>query len=125
MYGARMSNLTITPASNAIDAGRRVDPPHQHGSTERPRADALEQPSIVTEEQVKAAVEQIESYLKASRRELQFEVDAESGCIVVRVRDPETGEVIRQIPGEDALKLARSLQANLQEKTPLLLDLIV
>ncbi len=76
---------------------------------------------VPTSEQVKAVVEQIDSYLKAASRELQFQVDDESGEIIVRVRDPATGEVIRQIPGEEVLRMARALQ----EKPPVLLDLVV
>jgi flagellar protein FlaG len=66
-------------------------------------------------------VEQIDSYLKAARRELQFQVDEESGEVIVRVRDPATGEVIRQIPGDEVLRMARAMQ----DKTPMLLDLVV
>lgn len=65
----------------------------------------------VTNEAVKKAAAEIESYLKSVGRSLEFKVDDESGRMVVSVRDSETGELIRQIPGEDALRLARSKDA--------------
>lgn len=40
---------------------------------------------------------------------LQFSVDDELGRVVVKVLDPETQEVLKQFPSEDALALARSL----------------
>lgn len=58
---------------------------------------------------LQAVAEQIETYLRANGRELRFSVDAESGRTVITVRDPESGAVVRQIPSEEALRLARSL----------------
>jgi flagellar protein FlaG len=40
---------------------------------------------------------------------LQFSVDSASGRTVVSVRDMATGDVIRQIPSEEALRLAQAL----------------
>lgn len=74
-----------------------------------------------TKREVETAAAQLESYLKASNRELHFQVDDESGEVIVRVRDASSGEVIRQIPSEEALRMARALQ----DKSPALLDLVV
>ncbi len=65
-----------------------------------------------TPQQIAQAVQQIQSYLNDSQRQLQFQVDADSGRTIVRVVNPETQEVIRQIPGEEMLKLARAIGAN-------------
>ncbi|MEQ1772146.1 MAG: flagellar protein FlaG [Burkholderiales bacterium] len=40
---------------------------------------------------------------------LEFSLDAESGKMVVRVVDSETQQVIRQIPSEEMLVIARAL----------------
>ena len=53
--------------------------------------------------------ERLREYLRDSQRELEFSVDEDSHTTVIRVRDKVTGEVIRQIPGDDALRLLRSL----------------
>lgn len=120
-----MSDFAIQSARNALDIARAGKGRRDGVASERLNTTAFEEPLIATEEQVKAVVEQIDSYLRAARRELQFQVDAKSGHVVVRVRDPATGDIIRQIPGEEALKLARALQENLQEGTPLFLDLSI
>jgi flagellar protein FlaG len=62
-------------------------------------------------ETVVAAAKQIESYLKKAGRILEFRVDAETNRTVVTVRNADSGEVIRQIPGDEVLKLARHLQS--------------
>ena len=60
---------------------------------------------------VRAAAQQIDSYLKSVGREVEFRVDEETGTTVVTVRQTATGEVIRQIPNEEVLQMARRFQA--------------
>lgn len=60
-------------------------------------------------ESVKSAVSQIEMFLNATRRNLEFSTDEESGKVVVKVIASDTGELIRQIPSEEALRIANSL----------------
>ena len=62
---------------------------------------------------VKAAAAQIDSYLKSVGRELEYRVDEETGMTVVTVRATATGDVIRQIPNEEVLQMARRFQSGL------------
>lgn len=61
---------------------------------------------------VRAAAQQIDSYLKSIGREVEFRVDDETGTTVVTVRETATGDVIRQIPNEEVLQLARRFAAS-------------
>ena len=58
---------------------------------------------------VRQAVEQINSFLSANARDLRFRLDESSGRTVITVVNPNTGEVIRQIPPEEMMAAARSL----------------
>jgi flagellar protein FlaG len=42
-------------------------------------------------------------------RELQFSIDEDSGETVIKVIDRETDEVVRQIPGEEVIRLRKRL----------------
>jgi flagellar protein FlaG len=66
-------------------------------------------PSPATMDAIRAAAKQIDSFLKSIGRSLDIRVDDDTGRTVVTVRDANSGDVIRQIPSEEALKLARSL----------------
>ena len=44
------------------------------------------------------------------RGEAEFSIDRESNMIIVRIKDKETGEIIRQIPPEVVLKIAKSIE---------------
>jgi len=63
-------------------------------------------------ENLQGAVSQINDYVQNLQRNLQFRVDESTGKDVVTVIDSTSDEVIRQIPSEEALELARRLAAN-------------
>jgi len=66
-----------------------------------------QQPS---KEQVQKAMESIKQMVESKApNSLQFSVDNETGKTVVRISDVKTGEMIRQIPSEEMLEIARSL----------------
>ena len=62
-----------------------------------------------SEQQVKSAVEHLNDFVKTSASNLQFSVDKESGMRIVRVVDPETKSLIRQIPSEEAVEIAKAI----------------
>ena len=59
---------------------------------------------------IKQAVQDLNNYAQSLQRDLHFSIDEDSGETVVRVMDHESGEVIRQIPSEELLAIARSLE---------------
>jgi flagellar protein FlaG len=62
-----------------------------------------------TKKAVQEAVEFFEKYVKQNQCNLKFSVDAKSNDIVVQLFDKGTGELIRQIPSEDVLKLRQKI----------------
>ena len=101
---------TATPSPSAVAFERTgkapAPPPAEHPVQSSHGAPAT---PVITEEVMKAVARQIESYLKANGRDLQFSIDQETGRTVVTIRDASTGEVIRQIPDVEALRIAPSL----------------
>ncbi|MGP3792088.1 flagellar protein FlaG [Pseudomonas sp. B392_1p] len=61
-------------------------------------------------ERVVEAIKNIQEFVDEAQRGLQFSIDEDSGRIVVKVIARQTGEVLRQLPSEEALELARRLQ---------------
>jgi len=47
---------------------------------------------------------------QVAQRNLQFKVDEATNKVVMSIVDKKTGDVIRQIPSEEVLKLAKRLQ---------------
>ena len=54
-------------------------------------------------------VEEMSNMMSVMRKGLAFKIDEDSGTNIVSVMDIDSGDVIRQIPNEEALKLAQKL----------------
>lgn len=64
---------------------------------------------------IEHAVTEMNDYVQKVHRDLQFSLDEDLGMTIVKVVDMGTGDLIRQIPEEVFLNLAR----NLKEDQPL------
>lgn len=60
-------------------------------------------------DQVKQAVEDINKSMQSLSQGLEFSIDADSKQTIVKVIDPQTKEVIRQMPSQEALEIAKTL----------------
>jgi flagellar protein FlaG len=63
-----------------------------------------------TQDVVAKTARQLESFVASMGRDLSFSVDSTTGYHVVRVTNPQTGEVVRQLPSEELLKIAQSME---------------
>ncbi|MCP4946641.1 MAG: flagellar protein FlaG [Aestuariibacter sp.] len=56
------------------------------------------------------AVEEIQSFLQVQNRNLAFSIDDDTKRSVVTVKDSSSGDVIRQIPSDEVLRLAERIK---------------
>ena len=71
---------------------------------------SVEQTSQPTREVVAKAAADLQTFVQSMGRNLSFSVDETTGYHVVRVVNPNTGELVRQLPSEELLKVARDFQ---------------
>jgi flagellar protein FlaG len=95
--------LDLTKLARPASAGERVP-----AADAKPAAPA--DPPRRAPEAARAVAKQIEDYLRSVNRSLEFRVDADTGRTIVSVRDSATGELIRQIPGEEVLRIAQAMK---------------
>ncbi len=62
-----------------------------------------------SKEVMQAAAQQIQGYLRNSGRNLNVSVDEVTGYYVAKVVNPETGEIVRTLPSEETLRIARNI----------------
>lgn len=100
--------VSVSSLSNSAKGQKTGNdlPPAAEAAKSRPK-DFADQQAV--QEQVQAAVAQMNEYIQSTQRDLHFSYDPGSGETVVKVLDRETQEVIRQIPDEIFLRLARRL----------------
>jgi len=58
---------------------------------------------------VEKAAQELASFVHSMGRSINISVDGNTGYHVVTVTNPDTGEVIRQMPSPELLKIAQSL----------------
>ena len=110
MQVAQQARGPAQPRVSAPESGK-VSP--ESGKATPPPAPEIDIPEI----DIEHAVAQIREYIAQSERDLAFRVDDATGRTVVSVYSGE-GDLIRQYPSEEMLKIA----ANLQEQGLQLID---
>ena len=110
--------MKIGEAQPDVDVRAQVAAVARRGSVTAaaPAADAPRQAPaapVVTIPKIESVTRQIDSFLRSINKSVQFRVDEATGEMVVTIRDDETGEVIRQVPGEEALRIAQRIEDQL------------
>ncbi|MES2626583.1 MAG: flagellar protein FlaG [Pseudomonadota bacterium] len=83
--------------------------PLADGGNSLPAAQQVASLAEARRRELSNAVKNISSYIQNITRELNFSVDEELGKTVVTVIDESSGSVIRQIPSEDMIELAKNI----------------
>jgi len=86
------------------DLARVVASSTQTSSMERDAAD-----QNVSPEELKRVVVQANAFIQSVQRNLEFSVDQDTHTMVMKVVDRDSGEVVRQIPPEQALSMLKQL----------------
>ena len=68
------------------------------------------QTSQPSREAVAKAAADLQQFVQSMGRNLNFSVDDTTGYHVVRVVNPTTGELVRQLPSEELLQIARDFE---------------
>ena len=79
-----------------------------HGGKVSPQESELK----LDAEKVEKTIMEISDYIQNISRDLRFQVDEQTGTTIVTVLDHETKEVIRQIPSEELVAIARRIAEN-------------
>ena len=94
------------PPRSAGAAAQAVPPSQDREALPRASAPPQAAPSV-SPASVSQATREIADYMQSVSRALKISVDEDLGATVIRVLDPQTDKLIRQIPPEEALALAR------------------
>jgi len=90
-------------------AWRDAAPPATAPSARAARELPAETPPKAQPERERSALAEINESLRMSSIGVQFEFDKEADTMVVKVVDVESGELIRQMPSEEVVRISRAL----------------
>lgn len=98
------------PNASTVHSQQPTAPPPPVDSVPVQTEHAVQQAaSVPSSEQIKQAVQETNNMMQSLSRGLEFYVDESTEQTVVKVIDKQTEEVIRQIPSEEMLAIAESL----------------
>lgn len=112
------SSLPIAPTRPGAAADATIAQPRQArdvqasdtSSLQTPQAASqTQQPQPSNKEQLEAAVKAVNDFLKPLNNSLQFNIDDDTGKIIVKVVDSTTNEVIKQFPSDEMLAIAKAI----------------
>ena len=109
----KVSDVATEYELKAQRARARADAPAP--AAEKPAEPVRQTPAAppVEVRKIESVTRQIDSFLRSMNRSLQFRLDESTGRMIVSITDAETGEVIRQVPGDEALRIAQNLESRL------------
>ena len=103
---------TLAPSGIAV---KTPDAVFARRYTARPENDArqgkpsLEQQEASLRERVEESVEDLNEFVQPYNTSLQFAIEEENQTVIVKVIDRDTHEVLKQLPSEEAIELAKAL----------------
>jgi len=106
------SGMKVARPTTVIEDRPAAQLPQQTAAVDQPHKEARPAPPIEVPK-IESVTKQIDSFLRSIGRTINFRVDPGSGRTIVSVLDATTGEVIRQVPGEQALQLAQRIEDSL------------
>ncbi|GIU12176.1 hypothetical protein TUM4261_24970 [Shewanella sp. c952] len=113
--------LASTETVNKLQDGSTVNV-QQQSIEEQVKEQLQEEKEARTPEEMEEVTAKLSDMMAMLRKGLTFKVDDSLGTQVVSVLDIDTGELIRQIPNEEALELAIKLHEKMAEMDGLLMS---
>ncbi len=111
MEDIRIARIAGAPAASAVPqvAGNKKVKADV-ASAETKDDQQQKEPSVVSEADIDKLVENANQIASAYDKEINFRVDKEGEPPVIIISDKETGEVIRQIPSEEMVRLNAKME---------------
>jgi flagellar protein FlaG len=103
--GAILTN-TPQPKVEANDAAKAIA---KVANVPLPKTNVKESSQEVRDA-AESAMKDIQHFISSQQRSVRISKDESSGHMIVQLVDPNTGEVIRTLPSEELLRLARSFE---------------
>lgn len=105
-----ISAINPSPQSAPVTGDRGSPPPVRQAAAPVELQNAVEKTGSVPDiPQLAQAVKAINKSLQDQSRAVEFSLDSDSKRVLIKVVDQKTKEILRQIPSEEVLEIAKAL----------------
>lgn len=108
--GAPAPAKKAAPAAPAIAQAAKPEPV-AHPKLEVPKSPEIKYDPNKAREELSTAISMLNKQMQSTQRGLGFSYDDSKKTAVIKVTDINSGEVVRQIPTEEVLKMAHHIDA--------------
>lgn len=104
---------TSSPPQTSLEASVALrEPKNVKLAQEKAKAEpSIQAAQPADQEQLKAAVQSVREYVQPFNNNLEFSISDETKSVVIKIVDVATKEVIRQIPSEEMIAMAKALDS--------------
>lgn len=100
---------------NAVESAEAKQVYQERQEVAESRQESIAEQIQVSREKLDKVVSELKDFVQTMQRDLNFHVDDATGKVVIRVVESSTNKVVRQIPEEEVLALARRLEEMLDD----------
>jgi flagellar protein FlaG len=104
--GSQLSNVKAPVETTQMSDAKAVS---KVASVPLPKTNVRESSQEVRDA-AETAMKDIQHFISSQARSVRISKDETSGHMIVQLVDPDTGEVIRTLPSDELLRLARSFE---------------
>ncbi len=99
------SNIEPHDGKASMVSGQETDPASLGSGSQSTVSESVG----LRDQELASAITKLNDFVQNEQRDLEFAVNEEAGFAVVKVVSRQTGELIREIPGNEVVDLARKL----------------
>ena len=112
------SNISITNTNDTLKSSNQYKLNNDKYETQENKSDNYQENNTINKENLDKLITEVNHKFKLANKEFSYDIHEKTNRVTVKIKDSETGKIIKEIPSEESLDLA----AKIMEMAGLLID---
>ena len=112
------SNMSITNTNYTLKSSNQYKLNNDKYETQENKSNNYQENNTINKENLDKLITEVNHKFKLANKEFSYDIHEKTNRVTVKIKDSETGKIIKEIPSEESLDLA----AKIMEMAGLLID---
>ena len=112
------SNISITNTNDTLKSSNQYKLNNDKYKTQENNSNNYQENNTINKENLDKLITEVNHKFKLANKEFSYDIHEKTNRVTVKIKDSETGKIIKEIPSEESLDLA----AKIMEMAGLLID---
>ena len=112
------SNISITNTNDTLKSSNQYKLNNDKYETQENKSNNYQENNTIDKENLDKLITEVNHKFKLANKEFSYDIHEKTNRVTVKIKDSETGKIIKEIPSEESLDLA----AKIMEMAGLLID---